>query len=301
MNPSYLCLWYAASELAVPKLTAQESAALVMVAASILVFRTFRERYLLVWTVGWLGFFASRWALRDPDLAANGLQSVAVSQASFVLAICLFATAILIYSNAKKLLLPLALITAALAGYAVARALLWPDSVGARIPLEVGYRLVVLAAAVQMLRSRWGRWEIGPWLMALCLLFVHLDWSPYTDSIPAGVWLMTELLLGLSMLFVVFDDSRIRTKRLRVINALTATMARAQQHGPLMQTALEEIKKAMRAKGAWFRLMESDRTGTTHHVGVSPDFVKASGLLSMDPVIEKALAEAKPTVVAAGD
>jgi PAS domain S-box-containing protein len=301
MNPSYLCLWYAASELAVPKLTAQESAALVMVAASILVFRTFRERYLLVWTVGWLGYFASRWALRDPALAANCQQSQAVSQASFVLALCLFATAILIYSNAKKLLLPLALITAALVSYAATRALLWPDSVAARIPLEIAYRLVVFTAAAQMLRSRWGRWEIGPWLMAFCLLFVHLDWSPYTDTVPAGVWLMAELLLGLSMLFVVFDDSRIRTKRLRVINALTGTMARAQQHGPLMQATLEELKKALRAKGAWFRLMESERTGTTHHVGVSPDFVKASGLLSMDPVIEKALGEAKPTVVKASD
>ena len=47
--------------------------------------------------------------------------------------------------------------------------------------------------------------------------------------------------------------------------------------------------------------MESERTGTTHQIGVSPDFVKASGLLSMDPVIEKALGEAKPTVVKASD
>jgi PAS domain S-box-containing protein len=299
MNPSFFCLWYAAGELAVPKLTAQESAALVMIAASILVFRTFRERYLLMWTVGWLGFFASRWALRDSSLAANCEQSQAVSQASFVLAVCLFATAILIYSNAKKLLLPLGLITAALVGYAVARALLWPNALAARVPLEIAYRLVLFGAAFQIVRSRWGRWEIGPWLMALCLPFLHLDWPPYTDAIPAPVWLMAELLFGLSMLFVVFDDSRIRTKRLRVINALTGTMARAQQHGPLLQIALEEIKKAMRAKGAWFRLMDSEKTGTTHHVGVSPEFVKASGLLSMDAVIEKALSEAKPTVVKA--
>ena len=158
MNLSYLCLWYEASELAVPKLTAQESAALVMIAASILVFRTFRERYLLVWTVGWLGYFASRWALRDPALAANCQQSQAVSQASFVLAVCLFATAILIYSNAKKLLLPIGVITGVLLGYAVARALLWPDSVAARIPLEIAYRLVLIGAAAQMLRARWGRW-----------------------------------------------------------------------------------------------------------------------------------------------
>jgi two-component system NtrC family sensor kinase len=299
MNVSLFCFWLAAVELVAPKLTAPESAALLMIAATILVFRTFRERYLLIWTVGWLAYFVSRWAARDPGLVGNSSLSTAASQASFVLAVCLLAAAILLYSNAKKFLMSLGLVALVLAGYAVARALLWPDVAMARVPLEVGYRLVLLGTAAQILRSRWGRWEVGPFLMAPSLLCLHLDWAPYTTAIPAGVWLMADLLVGVSMLFVVFDDSRLRTKRLRVINSLTGAMARAQQHGPMMQTALEELKQAMGAKGVWFRVVESDRGGTTHHVGISPDFVKATSLLGMDANIEKALHESKPSVIAA--
>ena len=297
MNFSLLCLWYAALDVLLPRLTAQEAAALAMVAASILVFRTFRERYLLVWVLGWLAYFVSEWSLRGTALSWSPEQALAISQASFVLAVCLFAGAICVYTHANKALLPLSVIAVVLVGYAVARELLWPDVVMARVPLEVAYRLIAIGAAVQLMRSRWGRWEIGPWLLSTCLLFLHLEWTPLTGGIPPSVFLMADLLLGLSMLFIVFDDSRRRTRRLTVINSLTATMARAQQHGPMMQSALEELKKAMRAKGAWFRLMESDRMMMTHHVGLSPEFVKAAGLLSMDQTIEKVLGEAKPAVI----
>ena len=66
---------------------------------------------------------------------------------------------------------------------------------------------------------------------------------------------MADMLLGLSMLLVVFDDSRMRTRRLGVINALTSSISRAQQHEPMMATALEELKKLMNARAAWFRLL----------------------------------------------
>ena len=70
--------------------------------------------------------------------------------------------------------------------------------------------------------------------------------------------MMVDLILGMSMLLVVFDDSKMRTRRLAVINALTTTITRSQQHGPMMATALEELKGLMRAKAAWFRLLEGD-------------------------------------------
>ena len=290
-------MWYADGVLTLPRLTAQETAALVMVAASILVFRTFRERYLLIWIVGWLAYFASQWGLQSSALSLSPEQALAASQASFVLAVCLFAASICVYSHAPKVLVPLSVVAVVLVGFAAARAILWPDLVVARIPLEVAYRIVTIGAAVQLLRYRWGRWEVGPWLLAICLFSLHLDWAPVTGAVPSSVFLMADLLLGLGMLFIVFDDSRRRTRRLQVINSLTSTMSRAQQHGPMMQSALEELKKAMRAKGAWFRLMESDRMLMTHHVGLSPDFVKAAGLLSVDQSIDKALSDAQPTVV----
>ena len=202
-----LCVWYAVGELAAaPKLTAQESAAFIMLAATILVFRTFRERFLLVWILGWLAYGVSQWFGMNSGGFAPAPELQAVSQAAFVLAVCLFVAAILVYTQAEKYILPLFVVTGSVMALAVARVLYWPDELLVRIPLEVTYRILTIGAAVQLIRYRWGRFEIGPWLLSLSLLFLHLEWTPLTGSVPNGVFLMGDLLLGLSMLFVVFDD-----------------------------------------------------------------------------------------------
>ena len=295
-----LCVWYAVGEFAVPKLTAQESAAFIMLAATILVFRTFRERFLLVWSLGWLAYGVSQWFSANPAAFATAAELEAISQSAFVLAVCLFATSILLYSHAEKHILPLFIITGSVMTFAVARLLYWPDEVLLRVPLEIAYRVLAVGAAIQLIRYRWGRVEIGPWLLGLSLLFLHLDWAPLTGFVPGGVFLMADLLLGVSMLFLVLDDSRARTERLAVIDSLTTAMARTQQHGPMMQSALEELKKVVNAKGAWFRPVDSEQTAAiTNHVGVSPEFLKGANLIHLDESVQKALAKQEPTVVKA--
>ncbi len=142
--------WYAVGELAVPNLTAQESAAAIMLATSLLVFRTFRERYLLTWILGWLAYLVSRWTIRGIgiDQAPPYLQSI--SQAEFILAICLFSAAVFIYTHSRKLILPLLLFTLTLMGYAVLRTLYWPQSLTLRVVLEVSYRIIALTVAIQV-------------------------------------------------------------------------------------------------------------------------------------------------------
>jgi len=49
-----------------------------------------------------------------------------------------------------------------------------------------------------------------------------------------------------------FLTTRGRDGRLAVINSLTGAIARTQQHGPMMQSVLDEFKKVMNAKAAWF-------------------------------------------------
>ena len=61
----------------------------------------------------------------------------------------------------RDLLVPLVVITAIVAGFAVARVLLWPDSLPLRFALEVSYRIILLTAAIALLRARKGRWELG--------------------------------------------------------------------------------------------------------------------------------------------
>src|SRR5215469_8806673 len=300
MNLPLWCASYLVGDLA-SKLTASQSAALIMLAASLLVFRTFRERFLIIWSLGWLAYSASQWFAGTPGGAQASPEMQGLSQAAFVLSICLFAVSILLYTHLEKYVLPLFIASGSLMAFAVARVLYWPDEVVARVPFELGFRVIAVGAAVQLIRYRWGRMEIGPWLVSASLLFLHVNWPGVTDSVPNELYVLAHIALGVGMLFMVFDDSRARTRRLGVINSLTSAMGKTQQHGPLMQAALEELKKLMKARAAWFASLEGEPVAITNHIGVSPDFVKGAALLHLDESLQKALTDSKPTVVKAED
>src|SRR5579863_6914314 len=153
-------------DLAVPKLMAVESATLVVLAASLLVFRTFRERYLLVWIVGWLAYFVSRWTLGSGE-APRAAYLTAFSHGEFVLALSLFAAAVFVYSHQRDLVLPLFLTSLPLLLFSVLQAMIWPNSFGLRVAVEIGYRVIALVAAYHVIRFRWARWEIGSWMLSL--------------------------------------------------------------------------------------------------------------------------------------
>jgi two-component system NtrC family sensor kinase len=96
---------------------------------------------------------------------------------------------------------------------------------------------------------------------------------------------------------VVFDDYKLRTRRLGVVNALTDSITRAQQQGPIMATALAELKGLMGAKAAWFRLLEGDRMVITHQIGLSASFVQERQAVPMDDDFERTLSGTVPVVV----
>src|SRR5256886_8366983 len=290
--------WFTVGDIAVPKLMAQESLALIILIASLLVFRTFRERYLLVWIVGWMAYFGSRWTLRGGgDHVPSYL--TAISQAEFILAVCLFAAAVLVYTHARKLLLPLLLISTAVITFAVLRVLWWPDSIILRLALEVSYRTIAVAAAVQLLRFRWARWEIGPWLLSLSLLWLHLDWAPVNLYLPPGLAPPVDLIFSLGILLIVFDESKGRTRRLCAINTLMTSIAGAQQHGPMMVTALDQLKKLMRSNAAWTYLLEGDDLVMAQQIGLSQEFLQDHDSSTMDETLATVLREGKPTVIKA--
>ncbi len=284
-----------ASGFVVPNL---ELSGVVILAASLLVFRTFRERYLLTWIVGWLTYLLSTSVIHA---GTQQREMIAISHAEFVLAVCLFAGAIFVYSRAQKFIPPLLVILVALVSFAIVRELFWPDSMTLRVALEVAYRLVALAAAVQMLRFRRARWEIGPCMLSLSLLLVHLDWAPVSHYFPQGSGRMIDLLLGFSILLVVFEDSQMRTRRLGVLNAVTSSITREQQHGPMLMTALEELRGLMSAKAAWFRVLEADKLVLVQHVGLSDAFLQERDGVVVDESVKRILTTSEPTVVETSD
>ena len=296
MNPTTLGASFALAELTVVRLTPHESAALIMLAASLLVFRTFRERYLLVWILAWSTYFVSQCSLRGTASGPSLL--VASGRAEFVLAVCLFAATVFLYTHARKLIRVLWYVAAGLAVYALVSGLVQPDKLLVRVPLEVGYRLVAIFAAIHLVRYRWARWEIGSWLLSISLVMLHLPWMVFTERLPVGLALMSDMVLGLSLLIVVFDDSKTRTRRLGVINALTTSIMREQQHGPMMTTALDELKRLMNAKAAWLRVLENDKLVIAQHIGLSPTFLQERLSIPMEDSFERTLSDGGPIVVA---
>jgi two-component system NtrC family sensor kinase len=293
-------MWSAASHLGsylgVTKPTVAEWGLLVLLAGSLLALRTFHARYFKVWVLGWTALVASRLA-SDVFAAKIPAEMVpVVVQTLFVLAVGLLAGSLLTYSRVRELIVPLAVITPILVGFAGARILLWPDAVPLRMALEVAYRLVLLTAAVALLRGRLGRWQIAPWTLAASLLLLHLPWAPVAARIPDGAFLAAEILTGLSMLAIVFDEAALRTRRLHVVQSLTSASASAQQYGNLVQTALEELQRLTRSEAIWFRLVEGGHLVATHAQGVSADFLRDAGFAEITEDLSKKMNAGQPWV-----
>src|SRR5215831_4903786 len=228
MSAPLLSIWNLLPQLGFARPSAVEWAFLILLGASVLALRGFRENYFKVWILGWAALVVSRFsehcfAPRIPP----PFDSVVI-QGTFVLAVGLLAGAALLYAGVRDLIVPLMVITPVLVGFAGARVLLWSESLPLRFALEIGYRIVSLAAAIALLRGRRGRWQVSAWLLSVCLLFVHLSWAPLTGQLPGGVWLATEIALPITMLLVVLGEMRARTRRLHAMHAVNASMAAAQ-------------------------------------------------------------------------
>src|SRR6266536_3371313 len=286
MNTVAWHAWEFLSGLATPKFVTRETAVLLILAASLLVFRTLRERCLMVWIVGWLAYLGSHHALVSISGQANPYATPA-GHAEFVLAVALFAAGAFIYAGARDFLAPLLVISVALMGFALLQGIWWPGSVTLRFALEFSYRAVALLAAIHVLRFRRARKEIGPWILAAGLLLLHLEWSPISSHLPADAGILFDMLLGLGMLMVVFDESRLHTRRLSTLNALTASIARAGQHGALAATALKELKDLMGAQAAWFRLADNRRLTIFQQIGLSPEFLRDRMSVAADDIAER--------------
>jgi PAS domain S-box-containing protein len=283
MNTVAWHAWDFLGGLATPKLVTRETAVLLMLAASLLVFRTLRERCLMVWIVGWVAYFVSHHAL----VMASGQASpyaVPVAHGEFILAVALFVAGAFIYANARDFLAPLLAISLALIVFATLQSIFWPGSETLRFALELSYRILTVTAAARILRFRRARREIGPWILAAGLLLLHLDWAPLSSHLPAESGTLLDMLLGLGMLLVVFDESQLHTRRLATLNVLTSSIARSGQNGPMTATALKQLKDLMGADAAWFRLLERHRLIVFQQIGLSPEFLRERASIPMgDP------------------
>lgn len=296
MSASLWSIWNSAARFGIVKPSAAELTLLILLGASLLALRAFRENYLKLWVAGWATLVASRFAEHSFAAKIPAPFDQVVVQASFVLAVGLLAGAILLYARVRDLFIPLSVITPLLVGFAGARVLLWPDFVPVRMALEIGYRIVLLTASMALLRARRGRWEPSSWLLALCLPLLHLNWAGFTDQIPASAFLTAEVALAISMLLIALGESHSQDLRLRAIQAITKSIGSAQQHGSVVQCAVDELKRATHARSAWFRLVEGGHLIATHAAGASGDFLRDSGFSEISEKITKLWEKRAPEV-----
>src|SRR5579862_9494174 len=291
MSASLWSIWNSVVRLGLVKPTAAELALLILLGASLLALRAFRENYLKVWILGWTALAASRLAEHCFAGKIPAPFDLVAVQATFVLAVGLLAGAVLLNTRGRDLLLPLMVITPILVGFAGARILLWPDSLPLRVAIEVGYRIILLTASIALLRARRGRWEPAAWLLALSLSTLHLQWQPFLDGVPSAAFLFAEIALGTSMLLVVFDEARTQSQRLHAVQAITASIATAQQYGNVVQSAVNELQRQTGVRSTWFRLHESGQLVATHAAGLSADFLRDAGFAQVNDEIAKLIAQ----------
>jgi len=289
-------IWNTVAKLGLASPGAAELALLILLGATLLTLRAFRENYLKVWILGWAALAASRLAEHCFAAKIPAPFDLLTVQALFVLAVGLLSGAVLLYTRERDLILPLMVITPILVGFAGARVLLWPDSLPLRVAVEVGYRILLLTASLVLLRARRGRWEPSRWLLALCLPALHLAWSPFMDHWPVAPFAYGEIALGISMLLVVFDESRARTRWLYASQGITQSVLSAQQYGNVVQSAIEELQLATEVRASWFRLVEGGQLVATHAVGMSPEFLPGAGSFDLNEDTQKLLSQSSPQI-----
>jgi PAS domain S-box-containing protein len=283
--------------LTVPRWTAREMAALIVVAVSLVFFRAFRQRYLLLWTAGWLTYGVFLWATGASQLHAASKAMAAFTQADFVLAIGLFATAAMLSVQSRRTLAVVLAVSWVAMVCAAMRPLYFPNSKPFELGLDLACRLIAAGAALELLRCRLGRIGLGSYLFGAGLLTLNLNWPPFASHIPSEAYLMAEVLFGASILLLTLDDSRTRTRRLAVLNELAVTIGRGQNRGPLVQAALEKLKAVVGAKSAWFYLVEDGRLAPTQHVGLSPNFLRSMGQVRTNEIQARILQENRAVVL----
>ncbi|HEV2963042.1 MAG TPA: ATP-binding protein [Candidatus Angelobacter sp.] len=249
---------------------------LILLAGTILLYLSFREKYLVPWIAGIAMYGLSKLFIAlslSIFYGANPIW-VVLGNAFLPLAAALFATAILIYVGGNQKLLLILVWGLAGAGVllGVTLATRYPDS---KI-FWFCWSLELWLAAWQLVKFARGRGIFGHWLLAAMLFFLHVG--------PRRTWsnidVVIDVLLGISMMMVVLDGGRLQVQRLAVLNSITRVISGSDEFYPIFEIALDELMHVAGAKAAWFRVVEEGRLNLVAHKNVSPAFV--AGIPSID-------------------
>ena len=255
-------------------LLADVASALVLLGGGVLVFRSFRQRYLLWWIFGWASYVIYRSSSDLLDVTRSPAAALAISQSAFIVAVTLFAGAVFQYVRRFQLMIPVVILAGITLELTILQYSLWPGSHGLMLAIQILYRVITFTAAVQLMKYSLGRREVGSWLMALMLCLIHMD-TAITHGHPMETAdTVVDTILGLSVLIIVLEESKAKARRLEVLNRITDAIAKAQECSPMVMAVMLELKDLLGARAVWFRLLEGDVLRLQQGVGVSEEFAE---------------------------
>src|SRR6478609_708666 len=279
---------------------AEMSTLLILLAGAVLLYSSFRERYLVPWIAGWSVFTLSKVLLTLSAAHPRVPLWTILANGSYVLAVGLFATAVFFYVSQRKLVWPSALALCVALPLEIAHSLWRPYPALHYLAFALCW-LVSATAAGQLIRFAWGRVSFGRWLLAGSLVLLHLDTASSAHQ-RVETDLVVDLLLGISLMTIVLEDSRIQVQRLDALNTITHQISDSREFEPTVDTILEELRKITRAKASWFRMLEGEKLTMASHRGVSQEFAdKAAVVETARSVSGFALREGDVYVVRTGE
>src|SRR5258708_25288323 len=144
---------------------AEASTLLILLAGAILLYRSFREKYLVPWIAGWTVSSLSKPFVVLTVTPAPSRLWTALAYASFVIAVGLFAGTVFLYTYQNKLLWPAGIVISVFLLMGVAFAFWLPGTALLRTVSNLS-RLLLIVASVRLVRFTWGRANMGRWLLA---------------------------------------------------------------------------------------------------------------------------------------
>lgn len=230
---------------------------LILLAGVGLLYRSFQEKFMLPWIMGWIFYTFAKLLL-----AASAPQTTLnlLGVAFFVIAAGSFGAAVLQYCGRSPF--------SAMTGGAVLLALLLGgidslySSAALRGAFFLAWHVPLWIAAFHLALYSRGRRAPGLWLLLLSLLLLHLDRSLPRHSllgyaVPGD--LMVDVMLGISMMMVVLDDSRAKIERLDALHRIDRVISDSDEFYPIVDAALDELMRISGAPSAWFRILKEGK------------------------------------------
>ncbi len=277
----------------------QISVALLLLAITSLLFRAFREKYLLGWALGWCSYMLFRFA--DANAGSGSRAWHAIQDVSYGLTAALFAASVFYYVGKARRVLPAAIIAALLTDLAIYHAAVAPGGQVMPWILYGSWTALCAWAAAELAIFNRGRGSLSPWLLVAVLTIWPIE-NPDTPSLLPQGRSVFEIAIGASMLLVILDDLYRRLRRLAIIDAVAAALAESREFAPMVSAALEHVREVVGAEAAWFRLLDGNDLIVLSQVGVSAEYLKQRAVLdARNSATGRCIADGKARVIRPDD